>query len=133
MLTQSELSTTRPSAPSRWSDLSGMTVLVTGASSGIGRATAFALAACGADLVLLARSEASLSQVCSEIELQHDVQVRPLVADLVDTEAARDLIAALPRLNALVNNAGHNIPQPIKDVDQISFDTIFALNVKAAF
>jgi NAD(P)-dependent dehydrogenase (short-subunit alcohol dehydrogenase family) len=120
-------------ALSRWSDLSGLTVLVTGASSGIGRATAVALAACGADLILLARNEPALAEVRSEIERGHTAQVQTVVADLRDTHLIRQLIGALPRLDALVNNAGHNIPQLLEDVDENSFDAIFALNVKAAF
>jgi NAD(P)-dependent dehydrogenase (short-subunit alcohol dehydrogenase family) len=107
-----------------------MSVLITGASSGIGRATAVALAGCGADLVLLARSKPALEQVRAEVL---PAQVRTIVADLNDTRVTRELIAALPRLDALVNNAGQNIPQWFDDVDERSFDAILALNVKAAF
>jgi NAD(P)-dependent dehydrogenase (short-subunit alcohol dehydrogenase family) len=133
MRTSSQLNNAAKGAPAHWSDLSGMTVLVTGASGGIGRATACALAACGANLVLLARNEASLAELAGEIEPRHSVQVRTLVADLGDTRGVRSLIAALPSLDALVNNAGHNIPQLIEDIDESSFDSIFALNVRAAF
>jgi NAD(P)-dependent dehydrogenase (short-subunit alcohol dehydrogenase family) len=107
-----------------------MCVLVTGASSGIGRATAVALAACGADLVLLARSKPALEQVRAEVV---PARVRTIQADLNDTRATRELIAGLPRLDALVNNAGQNIPQAFHDVDERSFDAILALNVRAAF
>jgi NAD(P)-dependent dehydrogenase (short-subunit alcohol dehydrogenase family) len=110
-----------------------MTVLVTGASSGIGRGCAIGLAACGADLVLLARSDAALAQVRSEIEGQYPARVQILVTDVKAAHIARALIGALPRLDGLVNNAGHNIPQWFEDVDERSFDSIFALNVKAAF
>jgi NAD(P)-dependent dehydrogenase (short-subunit alcohol dehydrogenase family) len=110
-----------------------MTILVTGASSGIGRATALGLAACGADLILLARSEAGLAEVRSEIEGRHSLRARTMSADLLDTKGTARLISALPRLEGLVNNAGHNVPQLLEDVDEKSFDSIFALNVKAAF
>lgn len=119
--------------PLRWSDLSGMTVLVTGASRGIGRAVAVALAGCGADLILLSRSESTLSGVCSEIASQHPVKVKALAADVKDTNVIRQLVASLPRLDALVNNAGHNVPQLVADVDEASYDSIFDLNVRAAF
>jgi NAD(P)-dependent dehydrogenase (short-subunit alcohol dehydrogenase family) len=114
-------------------DFVGMTVLVTGASSGIGRACAIALAACGADVILLSRSESGLASLGAGIERQYAVQVRTIAVDLLDTRATRDLLAAIPRLDALVNNAGNNIPQCFGDVDEASFDAIFALNVKAAF
>src|SRR5687767_12878988 len=113
--------------PARWSDLSGMTVLVTGASSGIGRATAIALAAYGANLILLARNKRLLEEVRSEITRASPAQVRTIVADLNDTQAIRVVIKALPRLDALVNNAGHNIPQSFAEVDEGNFDAIFAL------
>jgi NAD(P)-dependent dehydrogenase (short-subunit alcohol dehydrogenase family) len=134
MLTPPELrAATMHPPPAKWSDLSGMTILVTGASSGIGRATAIALAACGADLVLLARSDAALAQVRSEIGDQYPARMQILVTDVKATHVVRALIAALPRLDGLVNNAGHNIPQLVQDVDERSFDSVFALNVKAAF
>ena len=119
--------------PARWSDLSGTTVLVTGASSGIGRATAHALADCGAELILVGRHEETLATVANEVE--HLCGRRPtlLATDIHNLEATRTQIAALPRLNAFVNNAGHNIPQPFAEVSEASFDAIFALNVKAAF
>jgi NAD(P)-dependent dehydrogenase (short-subunit alcohol dehydrogenase family) len=133
MLKSADVSAVTVPTPSRWPDLSGMTVLVTGASSGIGRATAVALAGSGADLVLLARTETTLAQVRAEIEDQYPAQVQTVVTDLTATRVTRERIAALPRLDGLVNNAGHNLPQVLEDVDETSFDAIFALNVKATF
>ena len=116
-------------------DLSDMTVLITGASGGIGRATALALADCGADLVLLARGEDALAQVCSEIEDRGNDSRRVCTrcVDLTDRLRTLELIMRLPRVDALVNNAGTNIPQKFEDVDEDNFRTIFDLNVKAAF
>jgi len=68
-----------------------MSVLVTGASGGIGRATAVALArTVPTDPAV--RSEDSLAQVRSEIERQHPVEVRTFAVDLMDTQAVRQLI-----------------------------------------
>lgn len=117
----------------RWTDLSNLTVLVTGASSGIGRAAAGTLAACGARVVLLARRKASLEPVREEIERAGGTVASTIAADLTDIAATNTAIAALPHLNALVNNAGHNLPQLFSQVDERTFDAIFALNVKAAF
>jgi NAD(P)-dependent dehydrogenase (short-subunit alcohol dehydrogenase family) len=115
-------------------DLSGMTVLVTGASGGIGRATALALADCGAELVLLARGEAALAEVRAEIENRGAAgRVRACRVDITDTHRTRELIQGLPRVDALVNNAGTNIPQRLEEVNEDNFEAIFALNVKAAF
>jgi NAD(P)-dependent dehydrogenase (short-subunit alcohol dehydrogenase family) len=133
MLTQLQPHTVATDHRSRWTNLSGMSVLVTGASSGIGRASALALAECGADLILLARSERSIAQVHAEIERGSCVRVESILSDLTDTQATRRQIEALPKLNALVNNAGCNIPQSFEDVDETSFDSVFALNVRAAF
>jgi NAD(P)-dependent dehydrogenase (short-subunit alcohol dehydrogenase family) len=122
-----------PVGPERGSDLSGLTVLITGASSGIGRAAALALAACGAELILAARRGSALAEVAKEIEQAHGAGVRSLLVDLNDSREMQDAIRTIPRLNALVNNAGLNLPQAFTDVDEGSFDAIFDLNVKAAF
>jgi NAD(P)-dependent dehydrogenase (short-subunit alcohol dehydrogenase family) len=61
------------------------------------------------------------------------VNVGRIAVDLLDTPALREAIALLPHLDALVNNAGHNVPQLIEHVQETSFDAIFDLNVKATF
>ena len=114
-------------------DLGDMAVLITGASSGIGRATALALAGRGAELTLVGRREDTLSETGREIEQRCGRRPALLVADINDVATTREQIAALPRLNALVNNAGANIPQPLADVSEEAFDAIFGINVKAAF
>lgn len=126
----------RPSPDSlrRGDGFSGKTVLITGASGGIGRATALELAEAGADLVLLARGEDALARTRAQVESRGGGgQVRTGCIDLTDTRQTWALIKNLPRVDALVNNAGTNIPQRLEDVDEGSFDTIFALNMKAAF
>ena len=115
-------------------DFQGKTVLITGASGGIGQETALALADCGADLILLARGADALAQTRNQIERRGGGgQVRTYSIDLTDTLRTRELIMDLPGVDALVNNAGTNIPQRLEDVDEHTFDIIFSLNVRAAF
>lgn len=73
--------------------------LITGASSGIGRATSIALAAAGYEVLALARSESALS------ELAAIPGVSPVVQDVTSLEKTTDLLVSL-ELDVLVNNAG---------------------------
>lgn len=88
----------------------GDTALVTGASRGIGRHIAIALAQRGVDLVLVARTAADLENVAAEIRNQCPVSVSTFVADLADRDEATSLIARAEAvagpLTILVNNAG---------------------------
>lgn len=99
----------------------GKVCLVTGASSGIGRATAKLLAAEGAQVVATARSLAALETVSAEIEAAGGRKPVTLVADLAQPEGSRELareaLALLGRVDVLVNNAGGSRPldQPGND------------------
>jgi short-subunit dehydrogenase len=86
------------------------TALVTGASSGIGRAVAVQLAAEGSDLVVVARRRDRLEDLAAELSGAHGVAVEVLVADVTDTEQLAAVEARLrsgaPPVDLLVNNAG---------------------------
>jgi short-subunit dehydrogenase len=91
-------------------EFSGQTALITGASTGIGAAFAKELAARGAHLILVARSEDRLRALAAEITAAHAVRVDVLPADLAHPGAGHDLansVAALGRtVDVLVNSAG---------------------------
>ena len=89
-------------------DLRGKTAVVTGASSGIGRAAAIELARRGANLVIAARRTERLDAVARDCEA-FGVRVTPVVADVDSIESCRLLIAAAERVDVLVNNAGFAI------------------------
>ena len=113
--------------------MNGQTILITGASSGIGKAAALQLAAKGANLVLAARNYAALTQVVSEararggnaIAVPTDVTQRPQVADLVS-----EATAAFGNIHALVNCAGVGILKPAPDLSEADLDEMLAVNVK---
>lgn len=86
-------------------NLKGKTAVVTGASSGIGRAVALELARRGANVVLGARRGERLDAVAAECR-QLGVQAMAVVTDVTREEDCRRLIAASPRVDVLVNNAG---------------------------
>jgi uncharacterized protein len=90
------------------------TVLITGASSGIGEAFADVFAAAGFDLVLVARREDRLQAVADRIEQQYGRRVGVIVSDLSQPDAPRRLCEAIAArgigIDALVNNAGYGIP-----------------------
>ena len=90
------------------------TVLITGASAGIGEAFADVFAAEGWNLVLVARREDRLRAVAGRVTAAHKIEARIIVADLGERQApariAAELAAAGVPVDALVNNAGYGVP-----------------------
>lgn len=109
--------------------LSGLTIIVTGAGRGIGRACALAAASAGAEVIAVSRTEADLDELAQAAPRG---AIRPMVADV----AAEDFparIRALPRIDGLVNNAGTNKLQPLEEIDTATLDHLLNLNVRSAF
>jgi NAD(P)-dependent dehydrogenase (short-subunit alcohol dehydrogenase family) len=119
--------------------LAGMTALVTGAGSGIGQATARALAAAGARVVVtelpdrLARAEATVSELQRDggDALAVELDVRELDSISACVEAA--VRAGGGRLDILVNNAGVNVRQPAFEVTEEAWDLVLDTNLKGLF
>lgn len=112
--------------------LQGKIALVTGASKGIGRAAALALAGQGAHVICVGRGRQSLDAVCAEIQAQGQ-SAEPLPADMSSMDDIIEKIGALPRVDVLVNNAGTNIPEPFVEVTEEHFDRLVQLNIKGCF
>ncbi|MDB4954032.1 MAG: family NAD(P)-dependent oxidoreductase [Myxococcales bacterium] len=106
--------------------------LVTGATSGIGRAIAIHLARAGADVIVHGRDGQRGAVVVAEI-LKAGGQARFVAADLADTGDIRRLIGEVGDLDILVNNAGFSIFGPTDKLDVERFDALFAANVRAPF
>ncbi len=113
-------------------DLGGQTALVTGASRGIGRTIAQSLARAGADVVLMSRDQTSLERLAQEL-IAEGCRAEIAVCDVQDVPRVTRVIADLPRLNILVNNAGTNIPEPFVQVSEQHFDQIMNLNLRSTF
>jgi NAD(P)-dependent dehydrogenase (short-subunit alcohol dehydrogenase family) len=118
-------------------DLKDKTALVTGSTSGIGRAAALALAARGARVLVTDRNEQRAASVVAEIESGGGTAAYRLTA-LDGVQQARDLAAWAEKANdghvdILVNNAGIAPGGPTESVTEAEFDQIFAVNVKVPF
>jgi NAD(P)-dependent dehydrogenase (short-subunit alcohol dehydrogenase family) len=112
------------------------TALVTGATSGIGRATAHALAASGIHVAVAGRDEARGHQTVAAIRAAGG-RADFVHADLRDapsaTELARAAETVLGRVDILINNAGSGAFGPTVDTTEAGFDDLFALNVKVPY
>jgi NADP-dependent 3-hydroxy acid dehydrogenase YdfG len=112
-----------PSAPAG-APGAGRTAVVTGASSGIGAATARRLAAEGFDLVLGARRRDRLT------ELAEDIGARALPLDLTDPDSVAEFVGALGPVDVLVNNAGGAFDaSPVAEADLDSWARTYEVNV----
>jgi NAD(P)-dependent dehydrogenase (short-subunit alcohol dehydrogenase family) len=112
--------------------LDGKRALVTGGGRGIGLAAASALAQAGAEVTLVARTQADIEAAAQAILARGD-KAAALQLDVTDLDAVRRTIAAAEPFDVLVNNAGTNRPAALMEVKVEDFDAIFALNVRAAF
>ncbi|QFU02498.1 Gluconate 5-dehydrogenase [Halomonas sp. THAF5a] len=117
-------------------DLDGQVALVTGGSSGLGRAMASALAAAGARVVVAARRREALEESVAAIEAQGG-QAAALVADLAAPgtleETARRAAEPFGAVTILVNAAGVNLRQPIEDVDLEAWQLTLQLHLGTPF
>src|SRR3982075_4253352 len=113
-------------------DLHGLKALVTGATSGLGRAIAFQLARDGADVTVHGRDAGRGVQTVEEIQLQGGT-ARFIAADLADATSIVRFAKEVGDIDILVNNAGFSVWGPTETFEVASFDAMFAANVRAPF
>ena len=120
--------------------LDGKLVLVTGASKGIGKATATAFAAAGAKVVLAARTRKTLEQVADDLSVggvSNPDSILAVPTDVTDADAVQRLIErtldVYQRVDILVNNAGIGHFGPVVDFAPDDWDTVLNSNLKAIY
>lgn len=103
-------------------------MLVTGASSGIGRSTAIECSKMGASVIITARNEDRLRETLSLMEGDNNQMI---LADLSSNEDIDALVAQIPEIDGLVNNAGFTKMRPILQVNEQVFKDIMQVNAFA--
>ena len=110
--------------------LAGKTVLVTGASSGIGRATAIECSRLGATVVTTGRDEARLDETMAALTGESHVSIS---ADLTNADDVARLVSELPQIDGFVCNAGITRRRPVSYVKDEDLHEVFETNTFAAF
>ena len=113
-------------------NLQGQKALVTGSTSGLGRAIALQLARDGAEVIVHGRDAARGSQTVEMIRADGG-SARFVAADLSDPANIERLAEETGEIDILVNNAGFSKWGPTADLDVATFDAMFAANVRAPF
>jgi citronellol/citronellal dehydrogenase len=114
--------------------LDGQVAIVSGGGSGLGRATALELAACGASVVVCGRRREPLEETVARAEggsceaVECDIREEEQVASLVD-----DVLERHGRVDLLVNNAGGQYMTPAEDITSKGFHTVMRLNVEGTW
>jgi 3-oxoacyl-[acyl-carrier protein] reductase len=114
----------------------GTTALVTGATQGIGRATAFALGRAGYRVAVCARTAAAVGRLVTELEAE-GIEAAGAAADVGDASqvagAVAQLTGALGEVGLLVNNAGVMLARPFEELTLEEWDTTMATNLRSLF
>ena len=115
--------------------LKNRVALVAGSSQGLGRATAFALAAEGAHVALCARNSESLDRVKEEVRRQFGVQVHTEALDVLDSSAVEQFVtnvhSVFDRIDVCVTNAGGPPAKDFLSTTDSDWDAAFALNLRS--
>ncbi|MCK1623250.1 SDR family oxidoreductase [Bradyrhizobium sp. 147] len=109
-------------------DLSGKTALVTGSTAGIGRAIAKGLAASGASVVINGRGRNKVDAAVRKLE-ETGAKIRGIAADVSTAAGCEALVAALPEIDILINNAGIFEPKEFFEIPDEDWSRFFEVNV----
>jgi len=108
--------------------LANKTILVTGASSGIGAQTAISASQLGATVILSARNKTKLEETLSKLKgKNHQI----ITADLTNTEEVQQLVGKLMSIDGVVHSSGIVRPFPIKFIDEKHIKEMFEINYNA--
>ena len=113
-------------------NLKGKTALITGATKGLGRGAAQAIAEAGGDIIAIGRNQNELNSL-GKIVKKLKVNYVSFNCDVNDFDRIKNIISKLKKLDILVNNAGTNLPEPFLNVKKSSLETLLNVNIKAAF
>lgn len=116
-------------------DFSGKTVIVTGASRGIGYGVAKAFATAGAEVTILASGE-GVSEAAERMSGEAGNKVSGLRCDITDSVQVQEAMSGFPRIDVLINNAGLERTTPLADTDEqveATFRRIVDINVNGTF
>ncbi len=108
--------------------LQGKTVLITGASSGIGQTTAIECSKLGAKCIITGRNAERLQQTYDALVGEGHLQI---IADIATQEGIDTLVEGLPQMDGLVNNAGKGKTRPVAFYKQEDLESIFQINTFA--
>lgn len=109
-------------------NLEGKTILVTGASSGIGRGIAVCSSQAGANVVIVGRNEAKLNATLEQMKGKgHEI----IICDLSNTESLKTIVAQLPQFDGIVHCAGIGQRIPAKMLTESDVDKVMNINFKA--
>ena len=113
-------------------NLKGKTALITGATKGLGRGTAQAIAEAGGDVIAIGRNQNELNSL-GKIIKKLRVKYVPFNCDVNNFNRIKSFISKLKKLDILINNAGTNIPESFLNVKKSSLETLLNVNTKSAF
>ena len=113
-------------------NLKGKTALITGATKGLGRGTAQAIAEAGGNVIAIGRNQSELNSL-GKIIKKLRVKYVSFNCDVNNFNRIKSFITKLKKLDILVNNAGTNIPEPFLNVKKSSLETLLNINTKAVF
>ena len=112
--------------------LRGKTALITGATKGLGRGAAEAIAEAGGNIIAIGRNQSELNSLGKKIK-KLKVQYTSFNCDVNNYNKIKNFITNLKKLDILVNNAGTNIPENFLNVQKTSLETLLNVNTKAVF
>ena len=112
--------------------LKGKTALITGATKGLGRGAAEAIAEAGGNIIAIGRNQSELNSLGKKIK-KLKVQYTSFNCDVNNYDKIKNFITKLKKLDILVNNAGTNIPENFLNVKKTSLETLLNVNTKAVF
>ena len=113
-------------------NLKNKTALITGATKGLGRGAAIAIAEAGGNVIAIGRNQLELNTLKKEIK-KFKVSYISFYCDVNNYNRMKSFISKIKKLDILVNNAGTNIPESFLNVKKSSLETLLNVNTKAVF